>query len=175
VVLVQKTTDNPNGFEEISAEQINSGQKFIPESAIFWFYLFSPPKNVEITVPNLTLQITCGGETYKVGDFVPVSFKVANNDTVLHFVDAAGIKDPCQSGLIVYNSQNEEIYNDLKGRVCPLWPATVELPAGKSLEYNYAWKIPKGVQGEVRLRGYFDYSRLNSPDQLFQEVKIEVK
>jgi hypothetical protein len=175
VVLVQKTADNPNGFEEISAQDINSGKKFIPDGAVFWFYLFASPTNTEMTVPNLTLQVTGGGETYQVGDLVSLNFKLINNDTVSHFVDAAGTKDPCQSGLVVFDTGGNEIYSDLDKRSCPLWPKVVELPAGQNLEYNYIWKVPNSVHGELRLRGYFDYSRLNSPDQLFQEVKINVR
>lgn len=175
VVFVPKTVDNPSGFEEISAQEINLGKKFIPDSAIFWFYLFAPPTSIEMTIPNLTLQVTGGGETYQTGDFVPLNFKLINNDTISHFVDAAGTKDPCQSGLVVFNTGGNEVYSDLNKRSCPLWPKVVELPASQNLEYNYAWKIPSGVHGELRLRGYFDYSRLNSPDQLFQEVKIKVE
>jgi len=175
IVLIQKTADNPNGFEEISAQDINSGKKFIPDGAVFWFYLFNAPPSIEMTIPNLTLQVTGGGETYKTGDLVFLNFKLTNNDSVSHFMDVAGTKDPCQSGLIVFDAGGDEIYSDLNKRSCPLWPKTIELPTGKSLEYNYIWKVPSGVHGELRLRGYFDYSRLNSPDQLFQEVKIKVE
>ncbi|MCX6809852.1 MAG: hypothetical protein NTZ65_03865 [Candidatus Berkelbacteria bacterium] len=154
---------------------LSSSTFLIPQDGVFWFYLFDEPQNLELKVPNFQFELTGGGDTYKSGDFVPLTFKITNNDNKSHQLLLPGIKDPCFLGLTVLNSSNNVVYNDLENKTCPLWPSIVEVSQGAKEEYNYSWAIPKNLKGDFTLKAYFNYSRLNSSNMLYNESKIKVE
>ncbi len=155
-------------FEKIS--------DLIPGSAVFWFYLFEEPSGIDLVKPNIVFNLEEEGDKLKRGDTIHLKFKIKNEDTISHFVDSEKEKDPCQIGIEAKDSKNNIIYSELnkKYQICPLWPLQTELKPGDTITYSREFKIPSNLSGELKIKGYFNYTRLDSFDMLLDEITLKV-
>jgi len=149
--------------------------QLIPEASTFWFYLFDLPK-IQAILPNLDFALSTDKERYDRGSEIALTYKVVNKDAKDHIVDAPKENDPCQVGLEVFNEQGQKIFSEIDDdkKLCPLWPQNLTLGNGEAVEYSRKWQIPSSVKGKIKLRGYFDYTRLNSSDIILSEVEVKV-
>lgn len=150
--------------------------QLIPEGSIFWFYVFALPKT-QAVLPNFDFTMTTDKEQYKHGSEITLTYKIVNKDDKSHIVDSSKENDPCQIGLEVFDEKGRKIYSekDNSKKQCPLWPQNITLGPSETVEYSQKWKIPDYVEGKVKLRGYFDYTRLNSSDIINSEVETKVE
>jgi len=167
-------TDNPkmpNNFGLYPLEE----EGLLPEASVFWFYLFDLPKS-QAELPNFDLSLTADKDEYKSGEQATLTYKIANNDPADRIVDAAAENDPCLVGVEIFDAAQNKIYSekDSSQKICPLWPQTITLKKGETVQYSRPWMIPKSVSGQLKLRGFFDYTRLGSSDMINSEITVKV-
>lgn len=167
-------TDNPTlsgnqGLYPLALDQP------IPEASVFWLYVFDLPKT-QVVLPNFDFALTTDKEQYDQGTEIALTYKIVNKDEKSHVVDASKENDPCQIGLEVFDEKGQKIYSekDDSEKNCPLWPQSLTLGNGEAVEYSRKWQIPTSIKGKIKLRGYFDYTRLNSSDIINSEVETKV-
>lgn len=174
--LVKDDPNQKTSIQKILKQNILLGEVKIPRSSVFWFYLFEKPLHDELTKPDISLSLEKAGDSFKPGGFVHLTYKITNNDKAPHFIDAQSERDLCQMGLTVFDESGKKIYDDRRNSrdACPSWPKLVELAPSSSQDFTRDWQIPRGIEGEIKIRGYFDYTRLGSFDIIESEQTIKV-
>ena len=116
-------------------------------------------------------------ETVKArpGEDVSLKFKLKNLSSASRFVSSPQENDFCQFGVRVTDEGGRVLLDDKSASAaCPLFPLPVELKPGGTLELNRVWQIPALVKGNLSVKGYFDYTRLDSYDMIVGEMEVEV-
>lgn len=163
-----------NGFKGVDLKE--SGFKYIiPDTSFFWVYIHD---NSVLQTPekaDFKVELKGGGDSYSRGQSIQFEVAVTNQNSFDILLPDGSQQDSCLVGLEFFDKSGQKIESALDIGECPLWPKTVLLKTGESISYNFLWKPDDKVNGEVTVRAYFDYTRMDGSNMLYNETKVLLK
>lgn len=166
-----KYAENSHDFEVVDLKALDF-KKIIPDGSFFWVYLFEDLEEKDANC-SFDVDLRGGGDSYSKGQFVQFEVIIANNNPFDVLLSDNSQKDPCLVGLEFFDQSGNKIESDFDNRECPLWPKTLLVKQGDDIIYNFSWKASTQAEGEIKVRAYFDYTRMGKQeDMLYNEEKI---
>lgn len=166
-----KYAENSNDFGVVDLKALDF-KKTIPDGSFFWVYLFEDLEEKD-TNCSFDVDLRGGGDSYSKGQFVQFEVIITNNNPFDVLLSDNSQKDPCLVGLEFFDQNGNKIESDFDNRECPLWPKTLLVKQGSDVTYNFSWKASTQTEGEIKVRAYFDCTRMGKQkDILYNEEKI---
>ncbi len=170
----------PKGFNSRNEdyEKVNLSEKdykqVIPDASVFWVYIYDDIPTQNPKTIDFSTDLSGGGDSFEKNEIIQFEIKITNQNTTSVLLPDSSQYDPCLIGLEFYAS-SKKIESDFDKKECPLWPKLSVLEPGSTFTYNYSWNPPDNISGEIKVRSYFDYTRMGASDMLYNEVKLNIK